>query len=173
MVANARHSVGFTLVEMLVVVGIIALTTGIVVSMALQVHNSAKERELATTFGLLKGALQAYHEETGAFPVQRATDPTGVAPEDLGAFLIDSAADHVQLVYDALHSIPASRVFLTKLNAAVVKGDVSLGEPVRLYDLWGTPLDYVYVGKESFPAFISAGPDKTFGTEDDINSREL
>ncbi len=172
MTANVRHNAGFTLVEMLVVVSIIALTTAIVISVAMQVHNSSKEHELNNTFGVLKGALQAYHEETGEFPVQLATDTTGVASGVLDEFLIDSAADHIALVYEKLDSIPASRAFLKKLNPLVVKGDESQSEPFRLYDLWGIPLDYQYIQGQSFPEFISAGPDKRFGTEDDIRSRE-
>lgn len=172
MVANARHKDGLTLVEMLVVVAIIALTTGIVVSVALQVHHSSKERELANTFGILKGALQAYREETGAFPIQVTEDASMIAPEDLDTFRRTNAMDHIALLYERLDEIPASRAFLKKLNALVVKGDPSLSEPFRLYDLWGTVLDYAYIQEESFPQFISAGPDKLFETEDDISSRE-
>lgn len=172
MAATVRHNVGLTLVEMLVVLSILVLTTGIVISMALQVHNTSKERELENAFGVLKGALQAYYEETGAFPLQDEADTSGVSQTDLPDFLIERAGDHTAAVYEALESVPASRAFLKKLNALVVKGDVTQGEPVRLYDMWGTPLDYRYLQGESFPQFISAGPDKLFQTEDDISSRE-
>ena len=45
----------------------------------------------------------------------------------------------------------------------------------ELRDPWGTLLDYVYEyagGKgDTFPELISAGPDRQFGTADDISSK--
>lgn len=41
---------------------------------------------------------------------------------------------------------------------------------VRFVDAWGTSLNYVYQAGDTFPVIISAGPDKKFGTEDDLKS---
>ncbi|YCM44993.1 type II secretion system protein GspG [Verrucomicrobiaceae bacterium 227] len=43
-----------------------------------------------------------------------------------------------------------------------------------LYDPWGTKLEYHYPGKQdpTRPEIASAGPDKTFGTEDDQSSQD-
>jgi prepilin-type N-terminal cleavage/methylation domain-containing protein len=42
---------------------------------------------------------------------------------------------------------------------------------VRFVDAWGTSLNYTYQPGYSFPVITSAGPDKTFGTTDDLTSR--
>jgi len=42
---------------------------------------------------------------------------------------------------------------------------------LEIYDPWGMVLDYRYVPGDNFPELVSAGPDKIFGTADDINNR--
>jgi prepilin-type N-terminal cleavage/methylation domain-containing protein len=42
---------------------------------------------------------------------------------------------------------------------------------VRLVDAWGTTLNYEYKIGYSFPVIKSAGPDKQFGTKDDLTSQ--
>lgn len=43
-----------------------------------------------------------------------------------------------------------------------------------LFDPWGTKIQYFYPGQQNpeFPELVSAGPDKTFGTEDDLSSQD-
>jgi hypothetical protein len=43
---------------------------------------------------------------------------------------------------------------------------------VRFIDPWGTSLWYLYdPAADTFPKVLSAGPDKTFGTPDDIENK--
>jgi len=158
--ANRRDNLGVTLVEMLVVVGVLVLLAGFVVSLTLRFDNQSKERDLTGIFLLLKSALMEYQEETGVFPEQPERD-------------FGNADDHAALMYEELNSLPASRQILKRINGAFVKGSLSGDVPLRVYDGWGTVLDYLYDPNEgNFPELISAGPDKNFGTVDDITSKD-
>lgn len=155
---NARRHLGLSLVEMLVVVGVIALIASMAVTLTLRMTNQAKERELASIFALLKTALQEYREETGAFPLQAERE-------------FSNAAAHMELLYERLMAEPASRQVMTRL-AGLPSGKDTTGRGVgRVLDPWGTVLDYRYGPDDDLPELISAGPDRRFGTEDDISSR--
>ena len=150
---------GVTLVEILVVVGIIAVLATMVIGIAGRIDNQSKERGLECTFAMLQCALQEYHEYTGKFPEQPEKDFTNVLV-------------HSEYLYKELHLIPESRKILDKISDSVIKNEHgTAGTPAEIYDPWGTLLDYRYAAGDNFPELISAGPDKMFGTADDINNR--
>ena len=144
-----KHKYGVTLVEILIVVAIIALLATMVIGIAGRIDNQSKERGLKSTFALLEIALQEYYEYWDHFPVSNDSNyPT------------PSAA-----LYGQLHSTPSSRKILEEIS------DSLIDQEHRIYDLWGMELDYSYVPGNNFPVITSAGPDKFFGTADDISSR--
>jgi type II secretory pathway pseudopilin PulG len=153
-----RHSAGLTLVEMLVVVGVIVLLAGFIVSLTLRVENESKEKALGNAFALLKSALREYYDFTGTFPDQPEVD-------------VSKADIHSQLLYSRLDSIPASQTVLRKISQALIVGNVEMGKPLKVCDPWGKAIDYRYTADDTFPEMISAGPDKVFGTADDISSK--
>ena len=156
-----KYKHGLSLVEMLIVVGVIALLATMVISVASRVDNQSKEKGLENTFAVLEGALEEYKEYQGAFPQQPVKDFTDVPL-------------HSENLYKELYSIPVSRNILEKINGSLIKHEFDSGKvpPVpEIYDPWGTPLDYRYVAGENFPELISAGPDRRFGTPDDITNR--
>ncbi len=156
-----RYKHGLSLVEMLIVVGIIALLATMVIGIAGRIDNQAKEKGAESTFALLEGALEEYKEFQGVFPAQLVKDFTNVAA-------------HSEYLYGELYSIPSSRKILEKVSDSLIKHDFDTGivPPVpEIYDPWGTSLDYRYVPGDNFPELISAGPDKTFGNADDIKNR--
>ena len=124
---------GLSLVEMLIVVGIIALLATMVIGIASHIDTQAKEKGVKSTFAVLEGALEEYKEFQGDFP--------GHTSE--------------------LYSIPGSRKILEKI------GD----SQAAISDPWGMPLDYRYAPGDNFPELVSAGPDRKFGTADDITNR--
>jgi len=158
--ADLRHNKALTLVEILVVVAIIAVLATFVITLTLRVENTSKQKALANAVALLDAALQEYREYTGQFPVQPERNST-------------RAAEHTALMYEALKSVPDSRNVLKQIDSTLVEGDADLPGQWQVHDMWGTVLDYVYVPGDNFPELISAGPDRTFGTEDDISSRNL
>ena len=156
-----KYKFGLSLVEMLVVVGVIALLVTMVISVASRIDSQSKEKGLKSTFALLEGALEEYREYKGTFPEQRVRDFTNVPR-------------HSEFLYGELYSIPSSRKILAQVSGSLIKHDFDSGAvpPVpEIYDPWGTPLDYRYEPGDNFPELISAGPDKVFGNADDIKNR--
>jgi prepilin-type N-terminal cleavage/methylation domain-containing protein len=154
-----NYKSGMSLIEMLIVVGIIAILATMVIGVASRIDNRAKEKGTESLFTLLDSALQEYHEFTGRFPKQPETDSA-------------NAMIHSEYLYSELSSVPGARKILTKLNNSAVKNRYRTSETTaELYDPWGTVLDYRHIPGENFPLLVSAGSDKTFGTADDISNR--
>jgi prepilin-type N-terminal cleavage/methylation domain-containing protein len=156
-----KYKHGITLVEILVVVTIIAILTTMVIGIASRINDQSKERGLKSTFTLLESALQEYCEGTGKFPEQ---------PEKNYA----NALIHSEYFYGQLDLMPESRKILEKVSDSLIKHDFDTGTipPVpEIYDPWGMVIDYIYVAGDNFPDLVSAGPDKIFGTADDISSK--
>ena len=149
-----EYNAGFTLVEMLIVVAIIALLATMVVGLAGRIDTQSKERALKSTFGLLDSALQEYYDYWKDSPVP-FPDP------NKPPYLTHSAA-----LYGQLYSTPTSRKILEKISSKLIRDN-----PPQIYDPWGTPLDYRYTLGDNFPMLVSAGPDRKFDTTDDISSR--
>ncbi|OHB72875.1 MAG: hypothetical protein A2Z25_05210 [Planctomycetes bacterium RBG_16_55_9] len=155
---------GLSLIEMLIVVGIIAMLATMVISVASRIDTQAKEKGTESLLALLDSALQEYRDFTGRFPEQIETDSV-------------KAMIHSEYLYGELRAIPVSQKILERIDATVIKNQYSPpGVPLaqtapELYDPWGTVLDYRYVPGDHFPLVVSAGPDKTFGTADDITNR--
>ncbi len=159
-----KYKHGLSLVEMLIVVGIIALLATMVIGVAGRIDNQAKEKGVKSVFILLEGALEEYKEFQGYYPGQIVKD-------------FSYAAAHSEYLYGELYSIPGSRKILEKVSDSLIKNEYSpdgvllADTPPEIHDLWGMPLDYRYAPGDNFPELISAGPDRKFGTADDITNR--
>lgn len=218
-----RHNVGLTLVEILVVVGIIVVLASLVIAITLGLETQSKENTLAHTFAVLESALEQFRDfgytyrggvySGYAFPL----DCTGF-PElrleaairgILGAATVD-ITNHVggmggeyqeysgcEVMYLLLSQVPGARETLKAINPSLVTNENADGGKIellvdlhpatpllRVVDPWGTTLQYDYYDVEpppdltpipgtekQFPVLVSAGPDKQFGTADDITSR--
>jgi general secretion pathway protein G len=157
---GSRIRGGLTLVEMLVVVGVIVLLAGAVVTVTRHVDNQSKTRALKGEFGLLKSALREYHDFNDVFPVQTEVIPA-------------NALAHSRFLYTQLDLAPVSRQVLRQIDPSLIQGSAGTADSYRVVDPWGTPIDYRYKDGDAFPVLISAGPDKTWGTGDDISSRDM
>jgi len=157
---DLRHNRGVTLVEMLVVLGIILVLSGIVISVTLRVDNQSKEHTLHNAFALVGSSLREYYEFTGRFPPQPQQDPT-------------KALAHIEAMLQELRAVPAARKVLDQVSVSLIKSESDpMGADLRsLRDPWGTVLDYFYVPGNTCPELISAGPDRRFGTADDLSSK--
>jgi len=148
-----------SLIEMLIVVGIIAILATMVISVASRIDTRSKEKETENLLTLLDSALQEYHEFAGRFPEQSETNAA-------------NALLHSEFLYGELNSIPNARAILEKLSQSLVKNNYGTADSAfEIYDPWETSLDYRYIAGDNFPLLICAGPDKTFGTADDISNR--
>lgn len=154
-----KYKCGITLVEILVVVAIIAMLATMVIGIASRINDQSKERGLESTFTLLESALQEYCEGTGKFPEQ---------PEKNYA----NALIHSEYLYRELNLIPESRKILGRITKSLVKNEYgTFDTPPEIYDPWGIVIDYIYIAGDNFPELVSAGPDKIFGTADDISNK--
>jgi prepilin-type N-terminal cleavage/methylation domain-containing protein len=163
---GSKHTCGFTLIEILIVVGVIAILASTVLVVALRMENQSDERLLANVCGLLKASLREYYDFTGGFPQQpdRTYDPDP-------AVTAVAVSAHAQLMYDALDMVPASRESLKGIDGSLIRAPGGGSATPTIQDPWGTTLNYIYAPADQFPELVSAGPDKRFGTADDISSR--
>jgi type II secretory pathway pseudopilin PulG len=155
---DQRHNNGVTLVEILVVLGIIMALSGIVVTMTLRVDSQSKENATRSAFAVLGSALREYYEVRGQFPPQAERNPA-------------NALAHMTAMVQELRSVPAARQMLDKLDPSLVRGEGGLADAWSIRDPWGTVMDYIYIPGNTCPELISAGPDKLFGTGDDLSSK--
>ena len=100
------------------------------------------------------------------------------------------------MLYFFLSRVPESRKSIDKIDESLITSEGYNKQPMRItigvridpllrvIDPWGETLRYDYYnrlepdpvlrlrGKRTFPVITSAGPDKKFGTADDISSRK-
>jgi prepilin-type N-terminal cleavage/methylation domain-containing protein len=153
-----KYKYGLSLVEMLVVIGVVAVLASMVIGIAIRIDDQSKERCLKTTLALLEGALQEYYDYYKAFP-----DPN---QQHTPSYPTHSAA-----LYGQLYDTPSSRKILDQISDSLIKKSPGTLEILQIHDPWGTVLDYKYVPGETFPELISAGPDKEFNSADDISNK--
>ena len=134
---------------MLIVLGLVALLATMVISIATRIDNQSKEKSVETLFKILEGALEEYKEFHGDYPVQPVKD-----------FRLPQV--HSGFLYTELNSVPGCREILDKA------GDIPI--PVFI-DPWDWPLDYRYAATDNYPELVSSGPDREFGTVDDITNK--
>jgi type II secretory pathway pseudopilin PulG len=158
-----RKKYGFTLLEMLIVITLIMILTSMIIGVASHIDARAKKEGIENTFVLLDSALQEYRQFRDKFPEQLEQNYA-------------NAAAHAEYLYNELDSVPDSRRILERINRSLIEDKYgAAGAPIatspEIYDLWGTALDYRYAPGENFPLIVSAGPDKKFGTADDVNNK--
>ncbi|MBP7050093.1 MAG: type II secretion system protein [Phycisphaerae bacterium] len=164
-----------TLIEMMVVLGIIVVLAGVVVTLTLRADSQSKERALDNAFALLGTSLREYYEFRDEFPKQtERIDWQAVTANDYKTYLA-RVVTHIESMVQALRSVPDSRHVLDQLSPASLKSQEGLADVPELRDPWGTVLDYIYdpSAGDTFPELISAGEDKLFGTDDDISNKGI
>lgn len=93
----ARRDAGLTLVELLVVLGILALLAGLAAPQVLRYLGTARTETARTQVNAIVNAVELYHLDVGAFPTQEAglralIEPPGQAPRWQGPYLKKESA---------------------------------------------------------------------------------
>jgi prepilin-type N-terminal cleavage/methylation domain-containing protein len=172
---NARKC-GFTLVELLVVIGIIILLAGLALPGVMKARDMVRVTKAKRTVKMIKAAIDGYHMEYERLPVPRniqLTRDTYKADDDNG---MNHAIIQVLQGTNRMSGVenPDERVFLDVPESEV--GD-------KLLDPWENGflllLDADYNGKITYlddedlrlnAAVISYGADGEVGTRDDLYS---
>lgn len=195
-----RSDAGFTLIEILVTISIIALLLGIGAVGMTQVQKAARAAQVKSMLEGLKGALTEYQTQVQYLP--NHGDSGNITWSTVNGGDGSNYISSERFVY-ACSQVPAAD---KQLLAAVSSGSSSANERIfadkvggnginEIYDVWETPILYrsSNLGGEGnpdgtatpglplptpqysskHPFFVSAGPDQEFGTEDDISTLEV
>jgi prepilin-type N-terminal cleavage/methylation domain-containing protein len=133
---------GFTLVELLVVMFIMAVIVALIVGVGRYVTDSAAKKETQATQAIVMRAIQAYQE----------TNPDGEYPQ------VNDPNETKDLV-EKLHN---------NEKASAILDEVTTLEKGKIVDGFGEEMKYdADGGFGGTPVLISAGPDRHFGREGD------
>ena len=148
-----RH--GLSLIEIMTAVAIVAILAAITLRIVSHIDKQNNEKKIESTFALLDGALEEYYSYWKGFPdPNKSPYPT-----------------HSAALYEQLKSTPGTDKFLEGINEKLIQKNPSVTDMQQIYDPWGTLLDYRYISSYTFPKIVSAGPDRIFGTSDDIQNK--
>jgi prepilin-type N-terminal cleavage/methylation domain-containing protein len=106
-VTNRFRSRGFTLVEMLVVIGIIAVLVALLMPAVMAAVNSGRRTRMATELAQLKDAIEKYKNEKGDYPPNLRGDPQVVLR-------------HIRRCYPRISANDYNLVFTTDMSGNLV-----------------------------------------------------
>ncbi len=161
-----RRALGFSVIEMLVALAVIAILVGIALAVGRQVLNTSRRELTHSELTALLGAEQSVVHETA-----------GVVPQSMYSFLV---------VYQQLHAYRdvngvwrEHSTMLTRLPTSMVKSSMvpmpnngNMLMITQVNDAWGNAIQFlptVFYNSHA-PCFVSAGEDGIMGTADDIHS---
>ncbi len=161
-----RNQQGFTMIELIVIVAVIAILGGILTPMVIKEIAKSKVTRAGADMEAISTAFTQYYADTGYWPEKY----TGSTDEKESLEDFDCFYDNTQ----SLHGWdgPYLEKGIDDDGTRVVANEVD-GVWEGLIDPWGTPFRVVYgkVGGSSVGggiAMLSAGPDGTFDTSDAI-----
>lgn len=184
---------GVTLIELLIVVSIIL----ILITAVITASNALRQRgyiDLTTSMlEVLDTALEQYYTDHNAFPpwvIDQGgfeqslfgNPPTQTLTLIQGVQSLNSEAWPSEGLFYYLHRSPNSRSIAMSLSDSLLSSKDADGthlvmqsnpsgqtfDLVRFVDAWGTTISYAYPVGAAFPVVTSAGPDKKWGTGDEI-----
>ena len=160
---------GFTLVEILVVVAIIAILISGIVGVGSFVHTNSQIKNTKNVIRAVVAALEEYRNYKQVpgtffdFPDNVIDIPGDDEYDIIGLYLI-------------LNKVPSCKTILDRIPES--NKEIDIAGNIILIDAWRDGADYrqllyYYMGSGNFPVIRSAGPDMVYDTEDDIISTDL
>lgn len=179
-----QHRGGFTLTEILVAISIIGLILGILAAASLAVMKEARSEQVRSMMTAMLAANDEFKAVRQQGPVNHDSPPNtpiNWSQESAGNSSIR------RFVY-AIKQVPsAEQIMIAAIKSSSEEAFERMYDGNTVKDRWGTELRYRRSndGTGSFngedndelplsrsPFLVSAGPDKAFGTDDDITSIE-
>ena len=164
--AYRRRTTGFSVIEMLVILAVIAILIGIALAVGRQVINSSRRELTHSELTALLGAEQSVVHKTA-----------GIVPPSMYSFLVEYQQLHA---YRDANGVWRQRSnVLTRLPASMVKSSMApmpnngnMLMITQVNDAWGNPIQFLSntLYNSHAPCFISAGEDGIMGSADDIHS---
>ncbi len=183
---------GFTLIEVLVVIAIIAIVGFGAVTIAQSVIEKTKVSKTETVIRTLVAVLEQYQIETGGYPQSTYVSNITLNDNSIINFNCGYKGPNIATMYNELSQNLKCRPMLEGLPQDCViplencdwdgSGTIESIEKtiVAIVDGWHAedegndiPLTYTNRGNGNFPVIRSAGKDRIFNTADDIISSEL
>jgi type II secretory pathway pseudopilin PulG len=156
-----QRQYGLTLVEILIAVALMMILASIVLMVTERSYSYSEQKATEGEIAILDSALEEYHDFWGAFP-----DPNVLT-------ISANVTRHSASLYSQLIIVPESKKVLEQFADSHIKTvEVSGSSYLEFVDSWGIELDYEYITGMNFPKITSAGPDKTFGNDDDITNKK-
>jgi len=147
---------GFTLLEVLVSITIIAFLCGLIVSFARLSNHTARRQQARAELANWHEALHRWHARFGEYPFPDDADTDAGIP--------------VLELYDFVDFLEFSpeieRYFYEQTGSTTNAADVSLLR-LSLKDPWGTDYYFRYISEDDYEIW-SCGPDSQSGNSDDI-----
>ena len=193
---------GFSLIELMVVITIIALVAAGMIGVANHVQLNAKTRNTKMTITLLNNALEEYKafKDTGkgedVWPDTSLMAPTTDGLEGALKFFCNNPSDflfvgkpghdpmlnNIEFLCYCLSDVPKCQEILDSIpDRAKSNSDrdsiVAYGQEktlIEVLDAWEHPIQYEHAaGSGNVPVLTSAGEDEEFDSADDIISSEF
>lgn len=169
---NHRHKYsGFTFIEIMVVVVILAILTTGIITVGAYVRKKAQIRETKGYIHILSSALQEYKNyQKVEFTGYPADGGTGYYYDLSNFFSILNKVPSCRTILDKIPPEKRNDFYDSRVDPPVPGQD---GKVDTVLDAWGMPMVYFNKGSGIFPTVRSAGPDKLFDNADDITSGKL
>ncbi len=194
---SCKCKTAVTLIEMLIVVGIIATLAAMVITIAGRIEARAKEQLAESTITLITAAVEQFRDYDYEYPhadysaLKFPLDCNNIVHSYIEAALDATAAGYIddEVWCYFLSRVPECRKTLDKIAPSLKQGaSITVGgierDFMRIIDPWGNKIRYrydydydYYLGLNplnrtwTFPLITSAGPDGIHGNDDDITSK--
>lgn len=165
---RVRHGYysGFSIIEILVVLAVIAILVGIVLAVGRQVLDTSRRELTRSELVALMGAEESVVHKTA-----------GVVPSSMYAFLVEYQQLHAYRDVNGVWRMRSN--ILTHLPPTMVKSSMvampsngSMLMITQVNDAWGNPIQFMSSAfyNPHAPCFVSNGEDGILNTADDIHS---
>lgn len=190
---RVRQKSGFSLIEVLTAVAIIAILAGALLGLGKHLRTQAEINLTLGTMGVLESALDQYYDAFGQFPFETnlAVDEVfdmadfetvlgeTITFEPGSDYPDDAEWSNIAMVY-FLRNHTNSRRLLDAVSDTLVTNVNDDGEPtqfvvgtdepvelLRIRDAWGNDILYRYDTGDAYPLLVSPGPDGLYTTAGD------